>query len=152
MRLQEHIATSALFSVILYFIFKSIPLSIAAFLSGFLIDMDHVLECYINFGKKFNVWQTIKICENYELKKAHLFLHSYELILVYSVLVYWFYLGPVWYGIALGLAFHLILDGIFNRYYPNGLFFITRCKRNFKYTKIVNISAEMVKKKLRKRR
>ena len=152
MRVQEHIAVSAIFSIILYFIFKSLSLSIAAFLSGFLIDLDHVLECYINYGRKFNIWRTIEACESFQLKKAYFFLHSYELVLIYSALICWLGLGPVWYGIALGLALHIVLDSVFNSYHPNGLFFIARHKKNFEYSKIVDINASMTKKQQRKRK
>ena len=152
MRVRQHIAVSVVFSAVLYLIFKSISLSVAAFLSGFLIDLDHVLECYINYGRKFNIWQTIKVCENCELKKAYLFLHSYELILAYSAMVCWLGLGPAWYGIALGLALHIILDAFFNSYHPNGLFLLERYKKKFEYAKIVDISAQLNKDKARKRK
>jgi len=146
MRVRSHIATSAVLGAIIYYIFKSMPMTASAFLSGVLIDLDHVLECYLNYGENFNMWTTIKICESGKLKKAHLILHSYELVLVYSLLIWWFDLGPVWYGIALGLASHLILDAIFNCYHANGLFFIVRYNKDFKYSKIVDIVAQ--KKKL----
>lgn len=152
MRVRQHIAISAVFSATLYLIFRSVSLSVAAFLSGFLIDLDHVLECYINYGRKFNIWQTIKVCENCELKKAYFFLHSYELILVYSALVCWLGLGPAWYGIALGLAFHVVLDALFNSYHPNGLFFVARHRRKFEYSKIVNVTAALKKNRASKRK
>lgn len=127
-------------------------MSLAAFLSGFLIDLDHVLECYINYGRKFNIWKTIETCESFELKKAHLFLHSYELVLIYSALVCWLGLGPIWYGVSIGLAFHIILDAVFNQYHPNGLFFLARYMRKFEYHRIVDISAAQAKKKQQSKR
>jgi len=122
-----------------------VPIAVSALLSGILIDLDHVLEGYLNYGKKFNIWTTIKVCENGDLKKAHLFLHSYELLFIYTLLVWWFDLGPVWFGAAIGLAFHIILDAIFNTYYDNGLFFIVRYNRRFKYSRIIDIAAQRKK-------
>ena len=152
MRVQAHTATGIVFSAALYLVFRSISLSIAAFLSGIFIDLDHVIECYINYGGKFNIWKTIETCETFQLKKAHLFFHSYELILIYSALICWLGLGPVWYGIALGLAFHIVLDAIFNDYHPNGLFFITRHRKKFEYSKIVNIPVSLKKKQRHNRK
>ena len=67
MRIKAHIASSAIFGIVLWYIFKSISMAVAIFLSGVLIDLDHVLECYLNFGKTFNIWKTVEVCERYYL-------------------------------------------------------------------------------------
>lgn len=144
MRVRAHIAATAVFGGLLYYIFRSIPMLISVFLSGVLIDLDHVLDCYLNFGRKFNVWNTINVCENLQLKKTYLFLHSYELLLIYSFIVRWLNLGPVWFGIATGLTFHILLDRMYNYLYPNSLFFIARLKVNFEASKIVDIEAQRI--------
>ena len=147
MRVRAHITTSIILSAILYLIFKSIPMSISAFLSGVLIDLDHVLECYMNFGPRFNMFNTIKVCESCQLKKAHLFLHSYELLLILAFVIYWQNLGQIWYGIAIGLTMHILLDMMFNCLYPNSLFFVKRWKVGFDALKIIDIEAQKLKNK-----
>ena len=139
MRVRAHIITSSALSGILYFIFKSFPMAAAAFLAGVFIDLDHVLEGYINFGRKFNIFKTIEVSENARFKTAYLFLHSYELLLIYTLAAYFLKLGPVWFGIAVGLIVHMVLDNTFNPFYPNGLFFIKRWQEKFKYARIINI-------------
>lgn len=152
MRVRSHIATSAALSAIIYCIFRSVPMALGAFLAGVLIDLDHVLEGYLNFGRKFNMWTTIDVCESGKLKKAHLFLHSYEILLIYAFLVWQLNLGIAWYGIALGAAFHLILDAIFNPYYDNALFFIVRYNRRFEYSKIIDVKALLAQHRSLKRK
>ena len=148
MRVRAHIATSVVLGGFLYLAFRSLPMAIAAFLSGVLIDLDHVLECYINFGRKFNIWKTIEKCEDCSLEKAYLFLHSYELLAIYALAVYWYQLGDIWYGIGIGVAVHMILDSIFNCYHPNGLFFFKRWKTGFNYSKIVRIEDQKKKRRV----
>ncbi len=150
MRVRAHIATSAVLGVGLYLTLQSMPAALAGFLSGVLIDLDHVLECYLNYGKKFNVRETIKICDNCELKKAHIFLHSYEFILIYAVIIYLFNLkGEIWYGIGFGLTLHILLDSIFNSFYPNGLFFIKRLRKGFNVPDLIDVEAQRIKNKRR---
>lgn len=143
MRVEKHIRAGVILGVVLYPIFRSLPISISAFLSSFLIDLDHVLECYINFGKVFSIEKTIKICEKGKLKKAHLFLHSYELLLIYVLALYWLKLAGIWLGIGIGLTVHLILDALVNCYYSNSLFFVVRWQKGFKYSKIIDIKAQL---------
>ena len=69
-------------------------------------------------------------------------MHSYELLLIYTLLVYWLGLGNIWYGIGLGMALHLILDNLSNPFYPNMLFLINRKKAGFEYAKIIDIKAQ----------
>lgn len=145
MRVRAHIATSAVLGGALYFLFRSVPVSISALLSGVLIDLDHVLEGYINFGGRFNIWHTIKIAEACEFKKLHLFLHSYELLLIISVLMVLFRISGIWLGICAGLLLHIILDSIFNELYPNGMFLIKRWQAAFEPSKILDV--EQLKKK-----
>jgi hypothetical protein len=114
-----------------------------ACLSGIFIDLDHVLEGYINFGKRFNILKTTEVSENAKFKTAYLFLHSYELVLIYTLAVYFLNLGHLWYGIAVGLTFHIILDAMFNPYYSNGLFFIKRWHKKFKYARIINVEYQL---------
>ena len=148
MRVRAHIATGAVLSGLLFLIFRSLSMAISAFLSSVLIDLDHVLEGYLNYGRKFNVWDTIKVCENCGLKKVRLFLHSYELLFIYSLAVFWLNLGPVWYGIAFGLTLHIILDATVNCLYPNALFFISRWKAGFDTSKIIDVEAQRKKRRL----
>ncbi len=152
MRVRSHIITSAVLAGIIYFIFKSAPMAVSVFFGGILMDLDHVLECYLNFGLKFNVFKTIDVCENCRLKKAHLFLHSYELLLILALLIYWQNLGQIWLGATIGLTAHIVFDMKFNCLYSNSLFFVKRWKVGFDALKIIDAEAQRQKNKDRRQR
>jgi len=147
MRVRAHIATSAVLAGIIYGISKSMPMAIAAFLSGILIDLDHVLEGYISFGKKFNILQTVKIAEECGFKNLYLFMHSYELLLIIALVAFLFKPHDVLVGICFGLLLHIVLDSTFNEIKPNAMFFIQRWKKGFKIHDLVYVDKQIAKAK-----
>jgi hypothetical protein len=66
--------------------------------------------------------------------------------------VYFLKLGPLWYGIAIGLTFHIVLDNTFNPFYPNGLFFTRRWQKKFKYGQIINVDNQLKRVRGRKKK
>ena len=151
MRVRPHIASSIALGVVLYYIFKSVPMAISAILSGVLIDLDHVLEGYISFGRKFNIWQTIKIAENCEFRNFYVIMHSYELLFALALLAFIFRPGDVLIGICLGLLLHIIIDSAFNEIRPNAMFFIKRLKAGFKINDLIYVEKQKAKNKSRKK-
>lgn len=117
---KTHILLGALFTILLYFLFPSIPLYglILIFLASFLIDFDHYMAGAIkihslNFKKivnyhKINDKIAFKEREKGIRKKAdfHIF-HTIEFILLVYVLSFLF--KPLFY-VLVGMVFHSILD------------------------------------------
>jgi len=113
-------------------------MALGAFLGGIFIDLDHVLEGYLEYGMKFNPLHTVDVCQRAALKKIYVFLHSYELILVYALAVFLLQKWGVWFGIGVGMTLHLVLDSTNNCWHPNGYFLIKRFRVGFDLNKILN--------------
>lgn len=137
MRIGAHAATSAILGGILSYLFKSIPVGLGVFSSGILIDLDHLTDCYLNYGWKFNPLKTISICHNHELKKVYFFLHSYELLLVYVITIFFLKRFGIWFGSAVGFTLHLMLDSIRNPMNRNAYFLLYRYRNNFDASKLL---------------
>lgn len=151
MRIRQHITTSALLSAVLFYFIKSPPMAIGAFASGILIDLDHVLDCYLNYGLKFNLFKTNEVCEFARLKKVTWVFHSYEFVLIFSLWMFLFKKWGIWYGITAGVFLHMLLDQFYNYVYSNSYFFLKRALVRFNVDKIVDIDAQLKRYEFEKR-
>lgn len=123
MNIYKHAVISLTVSTLLLLVFKKMQMSIACFLTGVLMDLDHVFDYYINhelrdrltylrhprkfFGALSSDYARYK--PNYILCK---FLHSAEILIVVPFL----YLLGLWNamatGILIGFLIHLISDSL----------------------------------------
>jgi hypothetical protein len=121
MNVYKHAAVSFAVSALLHLAFKKIQMSLACFLTGVLLDVDHVLDYYLNheLWEKFRYLrhprELIKFLSNgyYKSKptdKVYKPLHSIELLIPISLL----YIFRIWNematGMLIGFATHLIMD------------------------------------------
>lgn len=136
MKPLPHIAASGIIGAISWFYFRSFGYCLIAFLSGFLIDADHLLDYTLSRKFTFNVWKIYKSCENMELDRLYLVLHSFEIIIFLWVCIYLFSIGKFWQAIALGMTQHIILDRFTNPIHHLGYFFTYRLLNRFKREKI----------------
>ncbi|OGV56098.1 MAG: hypothetical protein A2017_16045 [Lentisphaerae bacterium GWF2_44_16] len=133
MKVRYHITASLLVSGLLFWIFKSIPMTLISFISGVLIDVDHLLEYMISPHMKLDIAHFFKFFEKNLTKKAFLFFHSWELLAVLFVIC-WSSGWDLWIaGLLIGMAQHMILDQIFNPTSAYSYFFIWRMKNNFDF-------------------
>ena len=105
--------------------------TIACFLSGIFIDLDHVLDFYI-FKK--NLPRSYKELKDFCLDpsgKIYLFLHSYELMAFLWVVVFCFKPSVLFVGLLFGMSVHLLLDQLTNAIYPLAYFIFYRLKLGF---------------------
>jgi len=79
-------------------------------LSGVFIDIDHVLDYFLNHGFTFTVRRFYDCCINTDYETLTLLFHSYELILVFWGVIFLFSLGAIWKAAAAGATIHLFLD------------------------------------------
>ncbi|MEW6557556.1 MAG: hypothetical protein AB1349_09410 [Elusimicrobiota bacterium] len=136
MKPTRHIAISLSISVVWYLIFNSLKLSLALLLAGVLIDIDHLVEYFREVGFKTDIKRFFYCCENYAFKKNILILHSWELFVVFSLVVFFMYPDLIIYGIYIGYSVHLVFDQLSNLSKPLTYSLIYRWKNDFQTEKI----------------
>jgi len=131
MKPSRHIIASALLSGVLWFFTKSFFAAGLCFVSGVLIDVDHVIEYIIHYGARgLNLKKVYKACEDMRFNRLYLVFHTAELgILLWAatVLTQNIYL----LALASGYSLHLILDIVGNQVHPLYYFFILRLLHKF---------------------
>jgi len=144
MKPSKHIIVSIPISATICFFTKSIYAGLICFLSGIILDIDHIVEYAVHFGlKDFSYKKLFLACEQtsklegeYKFEKIYLIFHSGELcialwfISIYSRNIYLF-------AATIGYSIHLGLDWITNPVTPYGYFFIIRAINKFKTDKLV---------------
>lgn len=128
----SHVAASAVVSAVFALYSRSPEGTIACFLSGIFIDLDHFVDYWIAKRKLiFSYPELYAFCANEKTGRLHLFLHSYELHALMWAAVYFGKASFLWQGLAVGMTSHLFLDQIFNPLRPFVYFFIYRLKHGF---------------------
>jgi len=134
-----HVAASGIISAISWFYFKSFGYCLITFLSGILIDADHLLDYALSYKFTFNARKIYEACKKMELKKFYIVLHSFEIVIILWAAIYIFSLSKFWQAIALGLTQHIVLDQLTNPIRPLGYFFIYRFLSRFEKEKVLKI-------------
>ncbi len=112
MKPTAHVYTSAIMATVLYAHSHSVPESTVCFVSGVLIDLDHVVDYFLFSPRKISLERFLSWFE-YGWHRVTLVFHSYELFSL--LLVAAFYLdSPLLRGIFWGTGLHLLLDQIWN--------------------------------------
>ena len=131
MKPPYHVASSALVAGILYFLFKSWSMSLSCFLSGIFIDIDHIYDYLREYGFPFRVKDFIHAIYNAKLTRMTLFLHSWEVMLLLSIITWFTNWNPLMAGILIGFGHHMILDKLYTGVPLRRYSFIYRWKRDF---------------------
>ena len=139
MKLTSHIVVSFSVSVFLYAMFRSYVLAAASFIFGIFIDLDHFFEYFSEYGLNLNIKKFFQVAEDYGFKKTFLFLHSWEIFLIFSTVVFISSVNEILFGIFVAYAFHLIFDQFGNLSKPLTYSFIYRWKNDFLTEKIWRI-------------
>ncbi len=138
MKVSEHIGVSFSLSTMVFALTKNYLFALSSFLSGTLIDFDHFFDYFKSAGIKFNLNDFFNRCENLQIEKIYLLLHSYELLLLLLLLTHLTSYNSVIIGILFGFSQHLLLDQIFNGVRPLGYFLIHRWRNGFSSEYIFN--------------
>lgn len=109
MTVRAHIITSSSLALTIYAWTNSIAMAASAFISGILIDLDHLLDFILLSGETFSVRGLFSWCNEGRWDRLILIFHSYELYLA-CVIYSYYHPHPVFFGILLGTGLHLILD------------------------------------------
>ena len=119
MRPTGHAAISASLAVAVWAVTKSIPASVAAFVSGVFVDIDHLLDLVLLLrGRRrtrviiaFHAWEWVPV------------------LVVAAAMVRW---NSIIIGIAVGLFGHLVADQLANRLPTLTYSIVFRASRNFR--------------------
>ncbi len=132
MRPTTHAVASVLTSTAFYAVSHSVPGTLACFLSGIFIDIDHHFDLWL-FRKKIvlDPRDLFHFCEKEKEGKMYLIFHSYELLTIFGLCLFIFHLSDLWWGLWIGMVVHIILDQIANPLKPGVYFFWYRAKINF---------------------
>ncbi|MBL7085106.1 MAG: hypothetical protein ISS43_03235 [Candidatus Omnitrophica bacterium] len=139
MLLSRHIMVSLPLGAAVAAFTQSAIAGLLCFLSGVLIDADHLIEYSIHYGLKASILKEIyRACGNMvnregkgaAVKKIHLFFHAGE-IAILLWLGFLFSKNLYLLSIALGYTGHLIMDMCGNPIKPWAYFITVRIKNSF---------------------
>lgn len=116
MKLIQHIAISIGVSALVWACFRSSAAAMACFLTGVFLDIDHLIDYVVNYGLQFRVKRFFKAFEYEAFENIFIFLHSWEFIIIYLVLLWLIDWKPVAIGAVIGIIVHLLLDHFFNNH------------------------------------
>jgi hypothetical protein len=140
MRLYQHVIASGIISGGIYVVSGSPALAVSSCAAGFLVDVDHLFDYWKQHPLSFDIPHFFRTCNEYQLKKAYLLFHSWELLLLAALVAY--LSRSVWVvGIALGLIQHMAFDQICNKMHPFSYFLIYRIVKQFKAEAIFDLQS-----------
>jgi hypothetical protein len=145
MNLLLHISIHILLGLVAGFIaWKLWKRPFLAFFSGILggvaVDVDHLVDYFLAFGIHFNLNYFIWGYSFLKSDKIYLLFHAWEYVVILLVLVLLFKnkaIKTVFFGLALGLFFHLSADVVIDKLPMRSYSIIYRAKNNFDLQKIV---------------
>ncbi|MCQ9207090.1 MAG: hypothetical protein NG740_04335 [Omnitrophica bacterium] len=140
MRPSYHAIISFSLGALLWFFTKSVYAGILCFLSGWLIDFDHVIEYALQYGFKNFKFKTIyQTCKLVLFDRLYLIFHAYEIMIILwvaTIATKNIYL----LGISIGYSSHLIMDVITNPVLPFSYFITRRFLKQFKIHELMKES------------
>lgn len=130
MKLPYHVLISAVISGLVWLWLKSAAAALACFLTGFGVDLDHLFDYTLNFGR-FRLRHFFRAFEYEVFDNIVLFLHAWEWIIV-GLIILWLVGGPpVAIGIFIGFISHIVVDQIGNAHHPWAYFLTYRLWHRF---------------------
>lgn len=104
------------------------------------MDIDHLFDCYLNYGPHFKLEDLYHCCEEVKFKRLSLVFHSYELLAIFWISIFVFSLDNIWKAIGIGATQHLLFDQVRNISVQKldrwGYFLSFRLKNRFKKERI----------------
>ena len=145
MKPGHHAAVSIVISGILYSIFKSWGLAVASLISGILVDFDHIIDYWIEYGLRLDFKQFFNYFDEKNFgnrKKLFFVFHGWEWLIV-MLAAAWLTGWNLWVtGLLIGFGQHMALDELYNssnyriRPYVRGYSLLWRWKNGFEFMPI----------------
>lgn len=131
-----HLSLSLLAGYVCFKSYKRISGFAPALLSGFLVDLDHLIDYFIHKGLGFDLSNFISGRHYHETNTAFIFFHSWELVFLLGVLAYFSKKKHIWCPLILGLTLHLLWDYLTNPAHWYTYFIIARYLQGFALDKL----------------
>ena len=131
MKLKQHITISLFFSAFFYTISNSWIIFGSSFISGILIDIDHILDYFMEHRINIQIKQFFDVFHNYKMSRAWLIFHSWELLFLLGISAFIVRWNPWIVGTVVGFTQHIVLDQVFNKPNKWTYFFFWRLKKGF---------------------
>lgn len=131
MKIEHHVALSTIISGILYAIFKSWELSIASLIAGIFIDLDHLIDYFIEHGLDIHLKSFLPFFYEEKHNKITLLFHGWEWLLCLGVATVLTKFKPWVTGVLIGYGHHIVFDYFYSKTSVLTYSLIWRCKKNF---------------------
>jgi len=136
MKVQHHIGLSLSVAVGVYALYRSAAMAIASFLSGVLVDFDHVFDYVREYGFRTDVRFFFHAFHETLFRRIVIFLHAWEWLILLAVLPALSLGSDITTGIFIGMGQHLIADQCTNPVCKWGQFILYRAWHRFHTPKI----------------
>jgi zinc transporter ZupT len=127
---QYHLVSSFILALIFFYFTNSLLVSLLCFLSGFLLDLDHLLDFWL-YKKRITLSNEVfhEFYKNWD--KVPVLLHSIEFLIPIWIFAYIF--GSYIFSLAITIGFisHLALDFFSYKLHPLSYFLTYRIIKNF---------------------
>lgn len=137
MKVHYHIGLSLAVAIAVFALYRSTAMAVSAFLSGILVDIDHVFDYLREYGFRSDVRFFFHSCHQTLFRRVVLFLHAWEwfaLLVISAVLLRD---NSIVIGICIGMGQHLVADQFTNHICKWGYFIIYRLRCGFVASKII---------------
>ena len=133
MKGEHHLLLSAAAAGAIYASTRSLPMSAAFVAAGSLLDLDHLGDYWMEYGRRFEVRHFLDAVGGKKFKRAFLFLHAWEGVLILAMLAWHSDWNPWLAGACLGWGTHLVLDQFANEPSPWAYSLLWRLWGRFDY-------------------
>lgn len=141
---SRHIVVSLSLGAVVWAFTESLLAGVLCFLSGVLVDVDHLIEYVFHCGwKGFNLKEIYRTCKGMAeregkggFEKIYLLFHAVE-IAVLLWIAFAFIKNIYLFSFALGYTVHLSMDAAVNTLKPRAYFVSFRIKNGFKITRFI---------------
>ena len=135
MKVSQHIAISVPVAGAVYLASRSWEMAAASVVGGVLIDLDHLLDYFIEFGTKFSLSNLFSSFPEGRYKRIYIPLHGWEWVIVLGLLA-WATAWNVWIvGFLIGFCHHMLADQLGNSASPLGYSLLWRLRTRFEPSK-----------------
>jgi hypothetical protein len=144
MKLSHHVAVGIGSGILLGVILRSWIAGISCCLVGIFIDLDHLLDFWIERGFSLSPRKFFDFCFHGTSRKFYDILHGYEFIPFLAWLTTVPSLRQLGWGLTVGYTLHLLGDQIFNTHLHRFTYFFSfRLYHRFDWKKIVQTDGRL---------
>lgn len=131
MKMSQHIVVSVAVSGVLWLVTRSWVGAATCFLAGVFIDLDHLIDYWINCGPRRPLRQLFTAFRYEFFENIIVFLHAWEWMALVLVVTWWLDWRPAMLGLLVGAASHLAIDHWYNAHSPWAYFLAYRLRHRF---------------------